>query len=86
LERALGRSVWAFAYPYGNPATMGERETRLAQESGFTAAFMNVEHWEAAEFSPFKIARTHVTRDTTLPELAAHLCGLHARLRRAVGN
>src|ERR1700691_3986057 len=25
LERVLGKPVWAFAYPFGNPATMGER-------------------------------------------------------------
>jgi peptidoglycan/xylan/chitin deacetylase (PgdA/CDA1 family) len=85
LERALGRPVWAFAYPFGNPSTMGERELRLAREAGYACAFLNVEHWGAERSNPFAIPRTHVTSDTTLPEFAAHLSGLHSRLQRAVG-
>jgi peptidoglycan/xylan/chitin deacetylase (PgdA/CDA1 family) len=86
LERALGREVWAFAYPFGNPATMGEREFRLAEAAGFTCAFLNVEHWAGVHSSPFALPRTHVTSDTTLPELAAHLSGFHSRLQRAMGS
>jgi peptidoglycan/xylan/chitin deacetylase (PgdA/CDA1 family) len=85
LERALGRPVWAFAYPFGNPSTMGKREMRLAREAGFACAFLNVEHWGSEPSNPFAIPRTHVTSDTTLPEFAVHLSGLHSRLQRAVG-
>jgi peptidoglycan/xylan/chitin deacetylase (PgdA/CDA1 family) len=85
LEQALGRKVWAFAYPFGNPSTMGDRELRLAREAGFACAFLNVEQWGSDPFNAFTIPRTHVTSDTTLPEFAAHLSGLHARLQRAVG-
>jgi len=84
LERALGRQVWAFAYPFGNSSTMGEREVALAREAGFTCAFLNVEHWGAGATNPFALPRIHVTANTTLPEFAAHLSGLHARLQRAV--
>ncbi len=45
IERALGQPVWAFAYPFGNPSTMGGRECRLAQEAGFSCAFLNVADW-----------------------------------------
>jgi peptidoglycan/xylan/chitin deacetylase (PgdA/CDA1 family) len=86
LEKALGKPVWAFAYPFGNPSTMGERELRLAREAGFSCAFLNVEHWNAGPSNPFEIPRTHVTLDTTLPEFSAHLSGLHSRLQRAVGG
>jgi peptidoglycan/xylan/chitin deacetylase (PgdA/CDA1 family) len=86
LERALGQSVWAFAYPFGNPSTMGEREVRLAREAGFACAFLNVEHYGSGRSDLFALPRTHVTLDTTLPEFAAHLSGLHARLQRAVGR
>jgi peptidoglycan/xylan/chitin deacetylase (PgdA/CDA1 family) len=82
LERALGKPVWAFAYPFGNSATMGEREICLAQDAGYSCAFLNVESWGSGSTHPFKIPRTHVTRNTTLPELAAHLSGLHSRLQR----
>jgi peptidoglycan/xylan/chitin deacetylase (PgdA/CDA1 family) len=86
LEKALGMPVWAFAYPFGNPSTMGERELRLAREAGFACAFLNVEHWGTGRPDPFALPRTHVTSDTTLPEFAAHLSGLHVRLQRAVGG
>jgi len=86
LERALERPVWAFAYPFGNPSTTGEREIRLAREAGFACAFLNVEHWGTGGSDPFELPRTHVTRDTTLPEFAAHLSGLHTRLQRAAGG
>ncbi len=85
IERALGTPVWAFAYPFGNPSTMGDRELRLAREAGFACAFLNVEHWGSDPSDVFALPRTHVTSDTTLPEFAAHLSGLHARLQRAVG-
>lgn len=86
IENVLGRPIWAFAYPFGNSATMGDREVRLAQQASFSCAFLNVEHWGAGASDPFAITRTHVSRDTGLPELSAHLSGLHLRLQRAVGT
>lgn len=84
IERAIGRPVWALAYPFGNPSTMGDREFRLAQQAGYSCAFLNVEHWEGEEMNPFAVCRTHVTSNMTLPEFAAHLSGVHIRLQRAV--
>lgn len=85
LERVLGQTVWAFAYPFGNPATMGEREFRLAREAGYACAFLNVEHWPGEESNTLALPRMHVTADMTLPEFAAHLSGVHMRLRSAAG-
>ncbi|MFY9741117.1 MAG: polysaccharide deacetylase family protein [Candidatus Sulfotelmatobacter sp.] len=85
LELALNRPVWAFAYPFGNPATMGEREIRLARDAGFICAFLNVEYWPVGPRSAFTLPRIHTSLRTTLPEFAAHLSGFHARLQRAVG-
>ncbi len=85
IERALGREIWGFAYPFGNPATMGEREFRLVEEAGFSCAFLNVEYWSTAQPN-FAIARTHVTADMSLAEFAAHLSGFHSWLQRAVGS
>jgi peptidoglycan/xylan/chitin deacetylase (PgdA/CDA1 family) len=91
IKEALGQNVWAFAYPFGNPATMGGREVRLAREAGFSCGFLNVEHWRvdhgvAESSDAFTLPRTHVSQDTGLPELAAHLSGLHTRLQRAIGG
>lgn len=84
LERALGQEAWAFAYPFGNSATMGKREVRLAREAGFACAFLNVEYWEGEALHEFALPRIHVCGDTTIPELAAHLSGIHTRFQRAV--
>jgi peptidoglycan/xylan/chitin deacetylase (PgdA/CDA1 family) len=86
IERAVGKPVWAFAYPFGNPATMGEREIRLAQDAGYSCAFLNVESWDSGSAHLFQLPRTHVTRNTTVAELAAHLSGLHSRLQRGFGR
>jgi peptidoglycan/xylan/chitin deacetylase (PgdA/CDA1 family) len=86
IEQVLGRPVWAFAYPFGNSATMGEREVRLAREAGFSAGFLNVERWEAEKQDPLALARMHVTLGMTLPEFSAHLSGFHNKLQRAVSR
>jgi peptidoglycan/xylan/chitin deacetylase (PgdA/CDA1 family) len=83
IERALGRKVWAFAYPYGNPVTIGDREFRFAEQAGYSCAFLNVEHWNDRESNSFAIPRIHVNSDMTLPEFAAHVSGFHTWLRRA---
>jgi peptidoglycan/xylan/chitin deacetylase (PgdA/CDA1 family) len=84
LEHALQQPVWAFAYPFGNPATMGKREVGLARKAGFECAFIN----EGAGFSrcsnPFKFPRTHITADMSTAELEAHMIGFHMRLQRAL--
>jgi peptidoglycan/xylan/chitin deacetylase (PgdA/CDA1 family) len=86
IERTLEQPVWAFAYPFGNPSTMGEREVRLAREAGFACAFLNVEHWGAEGSNALALPRTHVTLDMTLPEFSAHVSGLHTRLQQAVNG
>lgn len=84
IERALQRPVWAFAYPFGNSATVGDREFHLAREAGFSCAFLNVENG-TGQSNQFALPRTHVTWDMSLSELEAHLSGFHSRLQRAVG-
>lgn len=86
LELAVGREVWAFAYPFGNAETVGEREIGLARRAGYDCAFLNVERWNGASANRFAWPRIHVSLSTTLPEFAAHLSGLHFRLQRAAGG
>jgi peptidoglycan/xylan/chitin deacetylase (PgdA/CDA1 family) len=38
LEKELSRQVEHFAYPYGHPASTGQREFQLAREAGFSTA------------------------------------------------
>jgi peptidoglycan/xylan/chitin deacetylase (PgdA/CDA1 family) len=84
LEAALGRRVWAFAYPFGNPATMGEREVAFAREAGFECAFLNAGGGFAERADPYALSRTHITAEMSLAELEAHMIGFHTRLQRAV--
>lgn len=84
IERALGQTVWAFAYPFGNPATMGEREVDFAGQAGFECAFVNVGGGVAEHSKRFELSRTHVTANMSLAEFEAHLTGFHTRLQAAV--
>ena len=84
LERVLGQTVWAFAYPFGNPETMGEREVKIAREAGFECAFVNVGGGALDPSQCFALARTHVTAGMSLAEFEAHLSGFHTRLQSAV--
>lgn len=84
LERVLGQTVWAFAYPFGNPATMGDREVTLAHEAGFECGFVNVGGGTVDPAQRFALTRTHITADMSLAEFEAHLSGFHTRLQAAV--
>lgn len=83
IEQALGQPVWAFAYPFGNPSTMGAREVDLAHRVGFECAFLNVDG-VAERSQPFALSRTHITAEMSLAELEAHMSGFHTRLQNAV--
>ena len=82
LEEALGQTVWAFGYPFGNSATVTERELRLAAKAGFRCAFMNVGGGLGARNNRFALPRVHVTGDMSLPEFEAHISGFYRTLRQ----
>ena len=82
LEEALGQAVWAFAYPFGNAATVTRRDLRLAEEAGFRCAFMNVGGGFGAQIERFAVPRVHVTADMSLAEFEAHLSGFYRDLRK----
>jgi peptidoglycan/xylan/chitin deacetylase (PgdA/CDA1 family) len=83
IELVLGRQVWAFAYPFGNPSAMADREIGLVRNAGYICAFLNVDGGTDRS-APFALCRTHVAGDMNLAELEAHLTGFHLRLQRAV--
>lgn len=82
LEKALGQSVWAFAYPFGNAATVTARELRLTEQAGFRCAFMNAGGGMGAKINRFALPRVHVTADMGLGEFEAHISGFHRVLRQ----
>ena len=79
LEAALGKPVWALAYPFGNAEAVSAREPELAKRAGFKCAFMNVEDGRGSGW--FAFPRIHVSSETTVAELEAHVSGFYQSVR-----
>ena len=82
LELTLGQQVWALAYPFGDPGSVSAREIALAEQCGFTCAFVNYEYKFEGDCPRFAFPRVHVTAEMTLVELEARLSGFHSSLRQ----
>jgi peptidoglycan/xylan/chitin deacetylase (PgdA/CDA1 family) len=82
LEGALGRQVWAIAYPFGDPGSVGAREFKLAEEAGYECGFVNVGGVLDAPSARFALPRVHVTAEMSLSVYEAYISGVHDALRR----
>jgi len=81
LESAIGKPVWALAYPFGDPASVTAREMQMAEQAGFECAFMNVGGGFGPALPRFGLPRVHVTSGMSLPEFEAHVSGFYSTLR-----
>ena len=86
LEAALETRVWAFAYPFGDAASVTPQVLALPQEAGYDAAFLNYGGGLGASLLPFGLPRIHVTSEMGVAELDAHVSGFHARLQKYMGR
>jgi peptidoglycan/xylan/chitin deacetylase (PgdA/CDA1 family) len=86
LEAVLGKRVWAFAYPFGDPQSVTPEILDMAEDAGYAAAFLNWGGGLGAELPPFAIPRIHVTASMDLAELEAHVAGFYSSLQRHVGR
>ncbi len=86
LEAVLGKRVWAFAYPFGDAASVTPEILVMAKDAGYSAAFLNWGGGLGAELPPFAIPRVHVTESMGLAELEAHVAGFYSSLQRHVGR
>jgi peptidoglycan/xylan/chitin deacetylase (PgdA/CDA1 family) len=82
MESAIGKTVWAFGYPFGNAATVSARDLRLAEQAGFRCAFMNTGGGFGAKINRFALPRVHVTAVMSLFEFEAHISGFYRSLRK----
>lgn len=86
LESALGTQVWAFAYPFGDAASVTPRVVAMTKQAGFEAAFMNIGGGLGSSLPHHAIPRVHVNAGMSLAEFEAHVSGfyesLQQRLRR----
>jgi peptidoglycan/xylan/chitin deacetylase (PgdA/CDA1 family) len=81
LESAIGKTIWALAYPFGDPASVTTREMQMAEQAGFDCAFINVGGGFGASLPRFALPRVHVTADMNLSEFEAHVSGFHRDFR-----
>ncbi len=86
LEGALQARVWAFAYPFGDAASVTPQVLSMPQEAGYAAAFLNFGGGLGASLPAYALPRIHVTAEMNLAELDAHVSGFHARLQKYAGR
>jgi peptidoglycan/xylan/chitin deacetylase (PgdA/CDA1 family) len=82
LQQRINRPVWAFAYPFGDAASVGSREYHLAEEAGYECAFLNIGGPVVAASPRFAFPRIHVTAEMSLAVYEAHVSGFHDSLQR----
>jgi peptidoglycan/xylan/chitin deacetylase (PgdA/CDA1 family) len=81
LEESLGRQVWAIAYPFGDPSSVGPREFKLAEEAGYDCGFVNVGGVFDTVSSRYSLPRVHVTGEMSLSVYEAYVSGFHERFQ-----
>ena len=82
LEAAIGKNVWAFAYPFGDAGSVNSRVVAMTKQAGFDAAFLNIGGGLGSELPRHAIPRVHVNAGMGLAEFEAHLSGFYERLQR----
>jgi len=82
LRKSSGQDVWALAYPFGDPQSVGAREYNYAEAGGYDCAFVNVGGALDWKFSRFALPRIHVTGAMSLPVYEAHVSGFHGSLQK----
>ena len=84
LESALGRKIWAFAYPFGDAASVTPRVVAMTKQAGFDAAFMNIGGGLGSSLPFHAIPRVHVNAEMSLAEFEAHVSGFYESLQRGL--
>ena len=84
LESAIGKSIWAFAYPFGDAASVTPRVISMTKQAGFDAAFMNIGGGLGSSLPLHAIPRVHVNAGMSLAEFEAHISGFYESLQRGL--
>ena len=84
LESSLGRQIWAFAYPFGDAASVSPSIVAMAKQAGFDAAFLNIGGGLGTSLPLHSIPRVHVNAGMSLAEFEAHVSGFYEALQRGI--
>lgn len=84
LEELIGKNVWAFAYPFGNPQSIDTQVVKMTRECGYKAAFVNFGGGLGQNLPSFLLPRIHVTDRMREPEFEAHVSGFYAQLQASI--
>jgi peptidoglycan/xylan/chitin deacetylase (PgdA/CDA1 family) len=82
LESALGKSIWAFAYPFGDAASVTPRIVAMTKQAGFDAAFLNIGGGLGTSLPLHAIPRVHINGNMGISEFEAHVSGFYESLQR----
>ncbi|HEY6337927.1 MAG TPA: polysaccharide deacetylase family protein [Candidatus Sulfotelmatobacter sp.] len=82
LESAIGKQIWAFAYPFGDADSVTPQVIAMAKQAGFDAAFLNMGGGLGTELPRHAIPRVHVNAGMGLAEFDAHVSGFYESVRR----
>jgi peptidoglycan/xylan/chitin deacetylase (PgdA/CDA1 family) len=86
IKATLQKPIWAFAYPFGDAASVTPQVVACAKEAGYEAAFLNVGGGLGVNLPRFAVPRVHVTSEMGLAEFDAHVSGFYAELQRRTGR
>jgi peptidoglycan/xylan/chitin deacetylase (PgdA/CDA1 family) len=86
LASKLQSRVWAFAYPFGDAQSVTPEVMEMAEEAGYSAAFLNFGGGLGTAVPPYAMPRVHVTSGMSLAEFEAHVSGFHMWLQRRAGR
>lgn len=75
IEQRLGRDILLHAYPFGTPATVSDRDRRLAEEAGYRAAFMDTTGPLRQHDDTFGLPRSKVLGTDRVAVVRASLSG-----------
>ncbi len=76
-SEALGRPVYAFAYPYGGTSDFDETTVAIVRDAGFETACSTIPRRVGRNTDPLRVPRL-VVREWTGPELAGRLAAVEA--------
>jgi peptidoglycan/xylan/chitin deacetylase (PgdA/CDA1 family) len=86
LAAGLQKDVWAFAYPFGDAASVTPQVLAMPKDAGYEAAFLNFGGGLGVNLPPYALPRLHVTAEMNLSEFEAHVSGFYSRLQRSTGR